>query len=804
MQRSLLFAGLLLPLFTTTAIAQHSCQTTKHGHSALRGELRSDEGELATWPWDLHHQRIDLDLTLGNIIRGACTITATPRAVNTTELPLHLLALTVDSVTTPQGTLAFSQAGELLTITTNGALGTADTLEVTVHYYGDPVTDPSGFGGFYTTSPYTYNLGVAFQSVPHSFGRAWFPCVDNFTERNSYEFLVKTNAGRTAWCNGELLATIPLGGDTTVYHWRHSETIPAYLASVAASNYVAARDTFISITGTPIPVALVARPQDTTAMKNSFLNLRQAFDGFEQRFGPYRWNKVGYVLTTQGAMEHSTSIHYPASIADGTLAFETIMAHELAHQWFGDLVTCERAEEMYINEGGAEFLSFLFLEEVYGRERYMQTVRSNHRAMVQRAHILDEGWWSLADMPQDWTYGEHTYNKGADIWHTLRGYMGDEAFFQGLTSFLETYAYQAVNTSLLRDHLTSITGIPLTDFFNDHVLQPGWAAFEVDSFTVQPAGTEFTTTAYIQQKQRGPSQPYNQVPMSFTCYSASGEAWTAPEPVLMGGPNSIVTVQAPFAAAWVALNVDERIAQAVTVDSDTLTTTGNILFQNADLRITVNSLPSPIPIRVEEYWVAADPEYDLPYGCLVSPDRWWRVQGVIPADAVLNGRILYDGRPNLASSADVELMQDGGTLAFREDSLVLLFRPDASWPWSEQPDHTVNVVSNPTDRQGRIDFNGLRAGDYAIGWKQSATQVREGSALPELQVAYDRMRATIQVIGAGPEAEIRVIDGSGRIVISERTAGTTSVASCATGAYRVQVRSKRDGWRTAGSFVHGL
>lgn len=89
-------------------------------------------------------------------------------------------------------------------------------------------------------------------------------------------------------------------------------------------------------------------------------------------------------------------------------------------------MTCDRAEEMYINEGFAEYLSYLFLEDVYGRERYMDEVRSNHRAMVQRAHLVDEGWWALSEITQQWM--TYSYNKGADVTPTLRSYMGDEAF----------------------------------------------------------------------------------------------------------------------------------------------------------------------------------------------------------------------------------------------------------------------------------------------------------------------------------------------------------------------------------------
>ena len=794
--RALLF--LMVWVWILPVRAQHDCRSTKQGHDTARRAQKSGDGALATWPWDLLHQRITLDLTLGSIIAGQCSITAVPRADGTATFPLHLLDLTVDSVTSGSGPLAFIQEDELLTITMAGLYNSTDTVDLTVHYRGDPATDPSGFGGFYTGSPYTYNLGVAFQSIPHSYGRSWFPCVDNFTERNSYEFLVRTSGGRSAWCNGELVQVTALGGDTLLHHWRIEETIPAYLASVAAANYTAVHDTFPSLSGDQIPVVLVARPQDTAAMRASFLHLPDAFAHFEERFGAYRWNKVGYVLTSQGAMEHSTSIHYPASIVDGTLEYEAIMAHELAHQWFGDLVTCERAEEMYINEGGAEFLSFLFQEAVYGRERYMQVIRDNHRSVVHRAHRADDGWWALSEIPQEWTYGEHAYNKGADVLHSLRGYMGDTLFFEGLTSFLDTYAFQPVNSTMLRDHLELVSDMPLTDFFDDWIFQPGWAAFEVDSANVDPMpgpDGSYATTVHIEQKQRGPSEPYTNVPMMLSCYSAAGERWVHPEPVLVGGVTCSVQTAPPFITDHVILNEEERISQAVTLDTDTLDGTGNTFYPHADLRITVNSINAPIPVRVEEYWVAADDVVDEPFAYQVSPDRWWRIHGAVPDDASLSGRILYDGRPEFGSSFDVGLMQDAGGVSFREDSLVLLYRPNASWPWSLHPDHAVNVVSNPTDKQGRVDFNGLVAGDYTLAWRKSATGMAHLEDQPRFTIhpnpAADLLRITCT--GNIDITRLSFIDARGRTAL--RSEGpevdrTIDVSALASGTYHVQAMDR--------------
>lgn len=647
-----------------------------------------------------------------------------PRVQGISELRLDLIQLTVDSVLAGPQQLPFTHQAGVLRVDLGQSFGPADTLAIDVHYRGTPATDPSNFGGFYLESTYIYNLGVAFQSQPHSYGRAWFPCFDNFVERCSFEFLVTTHMGRSAWCNGVLQGITPLGGDTLVTHWRMDATIPSYLASVAVANYAAVRDTFPSIGGAAIPVDLVARPQDTTAMKNSFIHLRDAFDAFEGCFGAYAWDRIGYHLASRGAMEHSTNITYPDFIANGNLQYEATMAHELAHQWFGDLVTCERAEEMYINEGFAEYLSFLFLEAVYGHGHYLNVVRANHYDMLKSCHWKDGGiHHALANVPQDHTYGEHSYNKGADVLHTLRSYLGADGFCTGLTSFLDAHAFQAVNSTQLRDHLGAVTGVDLTHFFNDWIFQGGWASFEVDSFFTAPAGGGlWTTTVHVEQKLKGADHYYEQVPVTVTLRAADGGLWDHPDPVMMGGAGTTFSISTPFPPVAVRLNVDDRISLARTAVQEAVTQTGAKNLAQADLTLLVNTLPAPFELRAEQYWVAADPVADPAHLYLVSPDRWWRLEGDPPAGLDMVVRITFDGRPIANGGFDVGLMDALVGPTFREDSLVILYRPNAHFPWAALTS-TVNPLGSATDRWGRIEATLPGMGDLTLGRRISATSI---------------------------------------------------------------------------------
>lgn len=792
------FVLLVLRLAVLSAAAQHTCAATK---SKLHGQAKNRSVALA--PIDILHQRIDLDLTLGNTIRGACTIRLVPRTDVLSVFDLDLEELVVDSITTAAGSWNYAQTGTTLSVTPSVPISPEDTVEFVVHYSGDPVVDPSGFGGFYTSPSLLYNLGVAFESVPHSYGRTWFPCLDNFTERSTYEFFIRTAGGKKAWCNGVLVERTPLGGDTLINHWLCAGTMPAYLASVAAANYAVARDTLATIIGGQIPVELIANASDTADMRASFTHLPDAFAHFEALFGPYRWQKVGYVLTPNGAMEHSTSIHYPASIADGSLDYETTMAHELAHHWFGNLVTCDRAEEMYLNEGFAEYLSYLFLEDVYGRERYMEEVRSNHRAMVQRAHLADEGWWTLSEMPQEWTYGTHSYNKGADVLHTLRSYMGDEAFREGLTSFLSTYAFQPANTIMLQEHLSMTSGLDLSDYFADWIQQPGWAAFEIDQQSSTPGEEGWTVQLIIGQKQRGPSAPYHDVPITLAVLG-SDPNMVFRDTVMVGGSSTELTLTVPFEPAFVWLNDDDRISLAFTGSTHTITTTAPVTSNQANFELRPREGP-PTLVRMEQYWVAADNgAFAEPFAYVISPDRYWRLSGNWTDPQRFAARLNFDGRDNL-NTFDPLLMRDSLGVDFHEDSLVLLHRYGPGSPWVRWSD-VVFSLGSFTDGFGRMELDSVATGEYALAWRTSPVAISEQGIHQAVILgpnpADDHLMVDLGTFEAG--SEILIHDAGGRVVERQLVSEALlwlATSALANGPYTIEIRTLVRGTMNIGRFV---
>jgi aminopeptidase N len=769
---------------------------------------------------DLLKLTITLDITdlTTDTIRGNTMVHYAPKLNNISSIDLDLLRMTIDSVKENNVLLSYTYDDTLLRINLGAPHNTTDTNDLTVYYHGKPQLDPAGWGGFYFQPPYVYNLGVGFGSDPHVFGRVWFPCFDNFVERSTYEFNIGTSGGKIAYCNG-LLARDTTIGTVRWRRWNMNKTIPSYLASVSIAPYTQVNWTFNGMNG-PTPIILTALPADTTPMKNSFKHLDSALLGFEYRYGPYRWDRVGYCLVpfNSGAMEHATNISYPRVCANGTLTYEaSIMAHELSHHWWGDNATCQNEGEMWLNEGWASYSEHIFTEYVYGYPAYIAGIRANHDDMVHYVHLREGGYLVEDSIPHQYTYGDHVYLRGADLAHTLRGYMGDSLFFLGLKYHMNAAQYKDVSSLDFRDNLIAATGLNtvLTSYFNDWILHPGWPAFILDSFAAVPNGNNYDVTIYVKQKLRGAPNYFNNVPLEITFKSA---AWTTvTRSFIFSGAAGSFTFTLPFSPAFACIDLNDKIGDAVTTDTKVIKTTGTSFGFLSEGRMQINALnvPDSAFVHVDHYWVAPDP-FVNPWGNGYRlSDHYWSFSGLFPPAFYGKATVTYDGRSTITSGGggqmDVSIIPTNNL----EDSMFVLYRKDAASDWTVYPYFTRNIGS-PTDKWGTIILDSIRPGQYTIGRKDHTMGLSEqlpntglirvypNPANEEVVIEFSNPKSLVLDHGS---SKLQLLDLNGKVV-TERELGsadhtiTLNVSGLEAGAYFVRMLYP-DGQRAVTKVVIG-
>lgn len=778
------FFTLIISIFSLSFINAQ----TNHNHRGPTHSLRSDTIDVLSF--DIH---LFVPTYTGNIT-GYTAVTFSPKMNSIDNISLDLLKMTIDSIKIGNTILTYTYDDTLLISNFISPLNDNDTATIYVYYHGIPQDDPSTYGGWYFSGGYAYNIGVGFESYPHNFGRVWHPCFDNFEEHATYDFYITSTPSNKAYCNGYLVADTLDGNGNRVRHWRIDEPIVSYLASVAVSNFQEVHQQYISpISGDTIPIIFIAVASDTTNMKNSFVNLFSAIETFEARFGVHFWNKIGYVAVpfTAGAMEHVTNIAYPKMLIDGTTGDEGTMAHELSHHWWGDLVTCKSAEHMWINEGMANYSEKLFFENLYGITRYKSAIRSNHKATVWQHHAIDGGFFALSGVPQNVTYGKTTYDKGCDVAHTLRGYLGDSLFFLGLQTIIANNELKNIDSDDFRDQLNLINGIDVTDFFADWVNSPGYPHFSVKSFESVPAGGDFEVTVHVEQRLRGRTNYSNNVPLTVTFRDDNWNVHTAT--ILSSGQNSNTTFTVPFSPNYVAINEDEKISDATTSTQMVIKTVASQNLTNSNLLLIVNSVTDSSFIRVDHNWVAPYQGVDDPT-LVVSTDRYWKIHGTQLSTINLSANFTFNGLPNF--HLDSGLMVDHGAVLFNEDSILLLYRANSTDSWSEFPTYTLNTQGSDVNKTGLLQATNIQAGEYTFGMRVYGVGINENSKT-EIKLYPNPNDGNFKIdMGNSAKGEyIFSLYNSAGILVAEKKSSdkdvTFSPGELATGMYYLSVINKK-------------
>ncbi len=650
------------------------------------------------------HYDINLEIIdfVNKSISGYATLTITPKMDNLNTINLDLLALNVDSVLLNHNeVLGFTYNDTLIQVSLNNPIMISDTIELSVYYHGNPVKDPSDWGGFYFSGNTAFNLGVGFEALPHNFGRVWFPCIDEFKDRALYDCHITTLNHHKAICGGLLMGITPKTDSTQTFHWKLNQTIPTYLASVAVGEF----EKVDIPTTTGIPIEFYTSPSTASRVLPSLEKIDTILKIFIHRFGPYQWDRVGYVGVpfNAGAMEHATNVAYPVFALTQDASYEDLYAHELAHSWWGNMITCEKAEEMWINEGFARYSEALFKELIYPNDNFMldgynKEIRELQYKVLRFAHRNDGDYYAIANVDQVSTYGTTSYDKGALVIHTLRNYMGDAHFFHAIKKLLEDYAFQSVSSEQLRDNFMLHTGLDLNDFFDAWVFQPGFLHFSIDSLQVVDANTNTYKYTIKQQLHKAPSLGNsNKVEVQF--FSQNREVFT--DTIRFSGEFGTKTVQLPFNPVYFTVDYFENMADAVSDFNMLITSASNNSMPDAFVSFNILNATDTSLVRVEHHWVAPN-QSGIPSNSIarISNNRFWRIDGVV--NGQLDARLIF--QYNSADDLDKEILQN--TTA---DSICIAYRRDIFDTWKLIP--SVRIGSAGT---GIIRVDEFLPGEYAL------------------------------------------------------------------------------------------
>jgi aminopeptidase N len=411
-------------------------------------------------------------------------------------------ALSVDSIVYHGHEVNYQHTVDnLLTVLLGEILPVGQLDSVTVYYHGIPQPG-EGFGSFmqayHAGEPVIWTLSEPYGSSD------WWPCKDGLNDKiDSIDMIITTPARYRAAGNGLLVEEKEVGPDK-IYHWKHRYSIVPYLIAFAVTNY-----TFYSdwcVTGADsVEVLNYVYPENIENARKGTGDLIGVMQYFTQRFGPYpfREEKYGHAQFSQGGgMEHQTMSFM------GGFGFE-LSSHELAHSWFGNMITCGSWHEIWLNEGFATYCAGLAYEHFFP-DLYWPVWKNNNISYITQApdgavYVTDTT--SVARIFS----ARLSYSKAAFLLHMLRWIMGDEVFFRAINEYLTdpSLAYGFASTADLKRHLEEACQLDLTGFFNDWYTGEGYPSYSLLCYPLPDTQYQLI----IHQKQSHPSVDFFEMPL---------------------------------------------------------------------------------------------------------------------------------------------------------------------------------------------------------------------------------------------------------------------------------------------------
>ncbi len=510
-------------------VTQGSAQMFSEGKFPLFPYNRSIFAE-STHHFDVRHYRIDLDLPMNS---GAMTAHARVELIarrnNFDTFSLHFVDLVCDSVRRAGNVCSFTTGSGRLLITLDRVFSEGESLAVDIYYRRNAGTRNRGFF-FYNRGTQGIPYAICYSTTQPSDSRYWFPCFDEPWDKAERGCQVNiTTPDSMSGCANGLLDSVTVSAGKKTCWWTHRYPISTYLITFAASKWATFQQWFPISPTESLPIQNFMWPQDSSRAVSAFANIVDMLSFFSDTsiYGPYPFEKYGHVVAYPfqwGGMENQTmTMVHRYWIQNGN---DNGIAHELAHHWWGDMVTCLDWANIWLNEGFATYSDALYNWHQHGINNFLNLIRSRAQDYFEEEA---EDPHPIYNPPpgHEFDWG-HSYCKASWVQHMLRYVVGDTIwsspgiFFRVLRAYGDSFRYRNASTEDYQRITERITGLDLNWFFNEWVYSLGYPNYHIGWSHRQPHYGWELIVDLAQDNMNGAPETFH-MPVEIKVLFASGD-----------------------------------------------------------------------------------------------------------------------------------------------------------------------------------------------------------------------------------------------------------------------------------------
>ncbi len=533
---------------------------------------------------DAKYYKLDIEVNpSAENIFGCTTIIFSSKTNNLSTINIDLSSvLTVDSITNNKSRLQYSHSSNVISIVLSKTLMLNENYEIMIYYHGQPQHSQSiGFGSFTfktnlkTGKPWIYTLSEPYGTSD------WFPCKDTPADKvDSCDIWVTVPMGLTVASNGILDGPYLVPGNKLIFKWKERYPIAQYLISLAIADYVNYKSYFkYSETDSMLVDNYVLQGYFQNSIKEELDVAISGLEIFTELYGEYPFIKEKYgqaQFDWGGGMEHQTITSL--TLHEGRFNEGTIV-HELAHQWFGDKLTCSTWNDIWLNESFATYSEALYYEKKYGVARYLGRI---NEAKVAALSVFGSIYVTDISSISNIFYYARSYQKGAVVLFMLRNIVGDDNFFNILKTYLSKpeFAYNSVETADFQSVAEQIYGQSLDYFFNEWIYGENFPKYKISYKFNYLVGNKTNVELKIDQLQN--SNPvYFTMPIEINISNAEKDTTIV---VFNDQQTQIFNLEVDFKAETLKFDKDGKILKSI----------------QSIVRVTNNSLNLPKKFELEQ------------------------------------------------------------------------------------------------------------------------------------------------------------------------------------------------------------